>query len=106
MEISIDATTDPPTTELLQADDFGGFAVAVAGGEDAAVDTALDALGARADASHVFVEPALIEDLAGERAGDPAWRESLAAMLRFAAEHGWVDAAGRVRAHVEDRRGA
>jgi hypothetical protein len=39
--------------------------------------------------------------LAGARADDPAWHDSLDAMVAYAGQHGWLNAAGDVRAHID-----
>jgi hypothetical protein len=50
---------------------------------------------------HVWITRAEFERLAGDRAGDPAWREGFERMLAYAASKGWTDESGAVRAHVE-----
>jgi peptidoglycan/xylan/chitin deacetylase (PgdA/CDA1 family) len=62
---------------------------------------ALSSLGSIVDERHVSVEPDRILALAGAKSNDPRWRSSFDAMLAYAASHGWVDDAGRVRIHVE-----
>ena len=54
-----------------------------------------------ADGGHGFIESTTFERLAGAPTDDPAWRAGLARMLAFAADKGWTDDAGRVRAHAE-----
>jgi hypothetical protein len=81
--IEVDIGSIPPKTTLHDADDLGSLKVVL-----------------RND-GHAFVSPAVIEELAAGRAEDPLWREQLELMLAFAREHGWVNDAGDVRAHVE-----
>ncbi|WP_375388698.1 hypothetical protein [uncultured Amnibacterium sp.] len=48
------------------------------------------------DGEHVWLRPTVLRDDGGaDRTA------SLDSMTAFAAEHGWVDTAGRIRAHVE-----
>jgi hypothetical protein len=59
-------------------------------------------LGRPEPPDHVFVDRAVVEDLAGASCcEDPKWQAGLSAMIEYAAQHGWVDADGRIRAHVE-----
>lgn len=92
IEVTGDGTT------LRDPDDFKGFSVRVVGD-----DPATEALGklGRADDDHVFVDPAVLLRLAGERAGEAEWRQSYDEMVAFAVKHGWVDDDGFIRAHVE-----
>ncbi len=84
MIIQIDLTTVPPTTTLLDPDDFSAFKVLLRGADDA------------------FVAPDALRALAGDRATDPAWNQGLEAMLAYAKGKGWVrDADGAIQAHVE-----
>lgn len=98
----IDLKADPEAGEptLRDPDDFKAFAVFLEG--DGPAEASLARLGRVAeDGEHVFVDPAVLRRLAGERAADPGWAASLEGMVGFAAEHGWVDEAGFIRAHVE-----
>jgi hypothetical protein len=100
MHIHVDPSTSPARISLLEADDFRAFDVVLLDGAGAPED-ALSQLGTVAeDGGHVFVEPARLRQLAGDRAADPEWLAGLEKMTAFAAEHGWVDDAGRIRAHV------
>jgi len=100
MWIELDPGKGDEGLALREPDDFKGFAVRATA---PTVADDLRALGRPADDEHVYVDPAVLLRLAGERAEDPAWLESLAGMTAFAAEHGWVDEAGFIRAHVEPR---
>ena len=84
---------------LREPDDYKGFSVSVAG--DGPPAEALQDLGRTTDDDHVFVDPAVLLRLAGARADESGWRESFDEMVAFAADHGWVDAHGFIRAHVE-----
>jgi hypothetical protein len=53
------------------------------------------------DGGHIYIEPAALTSLAGGLGYSAQWQASLLAMIGFAAKSGWVDDAGRVRAHVE-----
>jgi hypothetical protein len=89
----------PPSLE--DPDDFRAFSVVVTGSTAAAERKGLSVLGPVADdLAHVFVETAWILDQVGPRSQSPEWREKFAAMTALAAQHGWVDADGRIRAHI------
>lgn len=47
-----------------------------------------------------WVAPEFVTKLAGGRA-DRAWRQEFEKMVADAASSGWVDEAGRIKAHVE-----
>lgn len=60
-------------------------------------------LGAQGEVTgegHVWLTPALLSNLAGPVA-DAAWHEGFRRMLDYAANKGWLDNKGRVRAHLE-----
>jgi hypothetical protein len=85
---------------LVDGENFRTFAVVVEGGE---VDLggALERFGV-VDGEHVWLDPEAVKRLAGDGAG-PEWPARFDAMIEFARSKGWVDDAGRVRAHVERR---
>ena len=85
MYIEIDLGVVPPATALLEPDDFTSFKIVVR------------------EAEHARVPVECLEQLAGERAGDPEWRRGLEKMLEYARQHGWLDEDG-VRAHIERER--
>jgi hypothetical protein len=85
VRIELDLTTVPPTATLADVDDFERFEVVAA------------------PVSHVFVPVEELRRLAGERAGDPAWEESLEGMVAYARSKDWLDENGAIRAHVEWR---
>jgi len=62
--------------------------------------TALAPVGEPAGDSHAWVRPEALRALS-PHAGQIAWEEGFAAMVRFAAQHGWTDDQGRIRAHIE-----
>lgn len=85
---------------LHDPEDFKAFSVLIEG--DGPAGEALAGLGrVDDDREHVHVDPEVLLRLAGDRANDPSWRESLDAMIAFAAKHGWVDESGFIRAHIE-----
>ncbi len=89
------------TITLEDADNFGEFHVVV----DGDVAAAVDALGGRAGPSerdnHLWVDIALVRELATD-AADTDWEARFEAMLAYAASKGWVDEpAGRVEAHIQ-----
>ena len=99
MLILIDATKSPAQLKLADPDNFRGFAVQLQG-DGAAAEDAFSTLG-RGDGDHVFVDVDALRDLAGERAEDLAWTDSLSQMVAYAGAHGWLDESGRIRAHIE-----
>ena len=102
MHIHVDPTTTPPRLTLAEPDDFKAFSVVVrpARATDDAAMASIAALGELDGAGHVFVHRATIESLAGHRADQAEWARGLDAMVRYASEHGWLDGAGRIRAHI------
>ncbi|MCC5969087.1 MAG: flavin reductase family protein [Pararhodobacter sp.] len=67
--------------------------------------TALAPVGEADGDSHAWVRPDALRALS-PHAGQSDWEEGFAAMLRFAAQHGWTDAHGRIRAHIESTEAA
>ncbi len=62
----------------------------------------LDAFGAAGDETgHISVTAAELRAMACSAADDPRWILRLDSMIASAPEHGWVDADGRIRVHVE-----
>jgi hypothetical protein len=53
---------------------------------------------------HVFVQPAVLEELAGTSAAESEWRRQFHEMIDFAASSGWTDDRGAVRVHVVSAR--
>lgn len=99
MTIEVTSEGSNGGTTLRDPDDFKAFAVRVVG--DGPASAALAELGRTDGDDHVYVDPAVLLRLAGERGEEAGWRESLDEMIAFAAKHGWVDDAGFIRAHVE-----
>lgn len=50
--------------------------------------------------AHMWIAPALLHELS-PHGSDADWRRNLAGMAEKAREFGWIDKAGRIRAHVE-----
>ncbi len=65
----------------------------------AAAEAALASV-ARPDGDAAWVRPEALRRLSPQ-GGDAAWQRGLDGMVAFAATRGWVDQAGRIRAHVE-----
>ncbi|MGD0880266.1 MAG: hypothetical protein ABSB09_01675 [Acidimicrobiales bacterium] len=100
-------------------DDFGSLSVSARTGRPGGVDQrALDALadalaadgsGRIEDDDDVRVPPDALRALALRAAEEdghapgPEWEDEFAAMLESAADSGWIDDDGAVRAHVEWR---
>lgn len=53
------------------------------------------------DASHAFVDPNTIVQLAASNGEEARWKSDFASMITFAREHGWIDEGGRVQVHAE-----
>jgi hypothetical protein len=85
---------------LVDGENFRAFAVVVEGA-DVDLGGALEGVGA-VDGEYVWLDPEAVRGLAGEAAG-PEWLAQFDGMIEFARSKGWVDGAGRVRAHVERR---
>lgn len=84
---------------LVDRDNFGAFAVEVVGEVDLA--GALGGIG-ETDGEHVYLDVPAVKGLAGDGA-TAEWVADFDKMIEFARSKGWVDEAGRVRAHVERR---
>ena len=83
--------------ELVSPGDLQSFKVLVTG--DVSLSSSFGVMSA--DGAYVFVEPEWILQHAGELGNDPSWLTGFQSMIRYAAERGWTDGSGRVRAHVE-----
>jgi hypothetical protein len=88
---------------LRKPDDFRAFKVVAHGFTTAAeLQDRLAGLGrADKDGEHVFIEAPWLAGHASNAPDPEDWRRRLEEMAALAARHGWVDAAGRIRAHVE-----
>lgn len=80
MRFVIEHGTVPPLIRLEDADVFDTFSIAVV------------------LPSHAWVDPATVAELAGPQ--DDGWSEQLRGMLDVAERYGWLDAEGRIRAHI------
>lgn len=102
MIIYVDLETSPAALELLEAEDFKGFKVVTAGGP-AGLREALAPIGeVTDDAAHAYLRPEAVQELPGAPVDDEAWRQGFAAMVEYAAGHGWTNETGAVRAHIEN----
>lgn len=90
--------------KLEEASDFRRFSIELAGDQPAAQGQALAALLAPVadldETGHGWVRPDAVRALT-PLSGNADWQDGFAAMIGFAARHGWIDAQGRIRAHVE-----
>lgn len=89
--------TPEDSPRLDEVEDFTGFKAVAPAGDD------LRALARKcglvdAGGAHLWVDP---NWLLSQRPNEDAWRESLAGMIGYAESKGWLDASGRVRAHIE-----
>ena len=82
MYLRVDTRSTPPHVELCEPEDFTAFKVVVV------------------TAAHSWVDPSDLAELAG-RSGDAEWQQKLTGMIGYAQSKGWIDEAGRIRAHVE-----
>lgn len=99
LDVHTDSTGLVPA--LLDIDNFRDFKVVVHGGRDG-LATALEGVGRLDDDGNAFLAIDAVRRLAGERAQDPEWRDSFAAMVEYARSKGWVDEAGEaIQAHCE-----
>jgi hypothetical protein len=84
---------------LEDPDDFRRFEVRVSGLD---AEEARRALGAVAElqGDDAFVDQAGLISLPGARADDAEWMKQFQAMVEYARPKGWVDASGRLQAHL------
>ena len=117
MEIMVDLSGGRVWLEGWE--DFGGLALSARTERPGEVDDrALEALSATIEVSgagwmeaegYALVTPDALRSLAEVAADEdgltlgPDWEDGFASMLEFAAESGWVNSDGAVRAHVEWR---
>lgn len=99
MIIVVDRNEDAYPVTLEDPHDFRRFDVRVCGVDAEGVRSALQSL-AEIRGDHAFVEPAGLVLLPGARPEDSEWMKQFHAMVDYAAPRGWVDAAGRIRAHI------
>lgn len=85
---------------LEGAADFKRFSITLDPAAEIDLHRALAPVGEADGDDHAWVRPDALRALS-PHAGQPAWEEGFAAMLHFAARHGWTDDQGRVRAHIE-----
>lgn len=98
----IRADLDARSVTLVEPVDFGGFHVAVAGGDvgDERLGEVLSPHG-RLDGDHAWIDVDAVAALAGEAADDD-WRAGFDGMVAYAREQGFLDDSGRaLRAHLE-----
>ncbi len=90
--------------KLEEASDFRRFSIELGGDVPAGQPQALAAVLAPVadldETGHGWVRPDAIRALT-PLSGSPDWQQCFSAMIGFAAKHGWTDAQGRIRAHVE-----
>lgn len=81
--------------------DFRRFSILLDRAARNELHQALAPVGVADGESHAWVRPDALRDLS-PLAGQPEWETGFAAMVQFAAKHGWTDDCGRIRAHIED----
>jgi flavin reductase (DIM6/NTAB) family NADH-FMN oxidoreductase RutF len=90
-------------TGLLRLSDprnMSTFHARVPAGRLALFQDRLGSGGAMEGDGHVWLSPSLIRTLAGPVA-DESWSRDFERMLAYARRKGWLDALGRIRAHIE-----
>ncbi|WP_226575332.1 flavin reductase family protein [Acuticoccus sediminis] len=92
--------TDDGHLRLDDPRDFKRFSVGVRR-RGAGAERALRPV-ARIEGEHAWVRPDDLRRLS-PHAGEADWEAGFAAMIGFARKHGWIDAEGCVRAHIEER---
>lgn len=92
---------DSEGSRISEPDDLRSFAVQIVGLRDGDADLDLGPVGEFSpDHAHIFVNVVWIRAQVGSRSDDAEWSSKFDGMVRFAAEHGWVDDFGRLRGHV------
>lgn len=91
--------TDAGTISLVEPSNFRALDVLVDPQPEEQRLKALRRIGAPEGEGHVRLSPDVLRFLSGH-AGEAEWEAGFAAMLAYAAKAGWVDEAGRVRAHL------
>ena len=105
MIIDIDLTGKTPTVELVEPEDCKRFHVAVQGGDDEALGSALASagVGRLLPSGEAMIDTAAVRRMAAGRVG-AGWDGDFAAMLEYAGTKGWLDdTGGSIQAHVERR---
>ena len=106
MIIDIDLTGKTPAVELVEPEDCQRFHVAVRGGDDGALASALESegVGRLLPSGEAMIGTAAVRRMAAGRV-EAGWDGDFAAMLEYAGRKGWLDETGEsIQAHVE--RGA
>jgi hypothetical protein len=103
MTIEIDLRTTPPSIALVRCDDFDTFKIVALGGYRHAdrLGDALASIGRIGECGYAFIALETLSTLAGGRACEADWLASLDGMHSYARAHGWTDATGAIRGHVE-----
>ncbi|UWR39496.1 flavin reductase family protein [Sulfitobacter sp. W074] len=91
--------TDAGTVEMIEPKNFRALDVLVDPQPEEQLQKALRKIGAPEGDGCVRLSPDVLRFLSGQ-AGVTEWEDGFAAMFGYAAKAGWVDEAGRVRAHL------
>ncbi|MGD9960797.1 hypothetical protein [Nocardioides sp.] len=84
---------------LDDPDDFTRFDVHISGVDQVGAQVALAGV-AELQGVHALVDPDGLFQLPGARPHDDLWLKQFDDMVTLARSHGWVDVAGRIRAHI------
>lgn len=98
MIVEADLSRSPGEVVLREPEDFSTLKVRCRGTGD--LGSAIAPYG-ELSGDNVYLSREGVERLAGSYTAHAEWRDSLDAMIAYAVAHGWVDANGRVQAHVE-----
>ena len=101
--IDIDLPGNEPAVDLVEPEDCKRFHLAVRGGDDEALASALAAqgVGRLLPSGEAMIDTAAVRRLAAGRVAD-GWDDDFAAMLKYAGSKGWLDeTGGSIQAHVE-----
>jgi hypothetical protein len=99
MRISISPTQ---TVDLEDPDNFRELGVIAQAAPDVEwLTSALSDFGRPEDIDHVYLNEGALPGLAGALGATADWQRGYGQMVEYARAHGWVNAAGEIRAHVE-----
>ncbi|MFI5953007.1 hypothetical protein [Cryptosporangium sp. NPDC051539] len=89
--VSLDAPRDFTTLSLIL--------------EGPGAEVAAARVGEWIDPDHLVVPAETLATMAGPVAAETGWRAGFDQMIAYATQRGFLDAAGRIRIHVESRSG-
>ena len=99
MIIVVELLNGEVVKRLVGSSDFAKFEVRFVGVTQVQARASLDGFGVL-HADHVYVEPSGLIALAGAQSNEEMWMRDFEAMVVYARSKGWLDEAGRLRAHI------